>query len=568
MKNLALIDEADVSFRPGLNILTGETGAGKSILLGSINLALGQKMTRDMIRSGADYALVELVFEIENGHVLQKLREMDIDAEDGLLILSRKVQEGRSLCRLNGETCTAARLREISSLLLDIHGQHEHQSLLYPDRQLAILDAYGKERLEHPLARMEETWRRWKDARKELDSYAIDERERQHELSLIEYEIREIEEAELRIGEDEELEKEYRRMANGKRIIEILQQVRRFTGGDGAGDIIGRAVHEMGNAAELDTELQPLAEGLTDIDSLLSDFNRDLASYMDDFTFSEEDFYRVEKRLDLLNTIKSRYGRTLEEVLQYLEKLKQKQERFTRFEEGRKEAEETCRRAEKERDAAADELTGIRRETAAELTGKIIRGLQDLNFLSVEFEITFSHSGICHRNGADEIEFRISTNPGEPLRPLAKVVSGGELSRIMLAIKALLADKDSTETLLFDEIDTGVSGRTAQKVAEKMEQIGRTHQVLCVTHLAQLAAMADHHFEISKSVENGSTQTQISELSEAESVEEIARILGGAEVTETVRENAREMRKLALQKKHRQGKPERISKNTAGLQLF
>ncbi len=550
VKNLALIDEADVSFRPGLNILTGETGAGKSILLGSINLALGQKMTSDMIRSGADHALVELVFEIEDKAILEKLREMDIDAGDGLLILSRKVLEGRSLCRLNGETCTAARLREISSLLLDIHGQHEHQSLLYPDRQLTILDAFGKDRLEKPLARMEEAWHRWKEAGKELDSYAIDERERQREIALLEYEIHEIEEAGLRIGEDVELEKEYRRMANGRRIAESLQQVSRFTGDSGAGDYIGQAVREIGQAAGLDPDLEPLAEGLTDIDSLLSDFNRDLASYLDDFTFSEEDFYRAEKRLDQLNSIKARYGKTIGDVLQYLEEQKQKQERFARFDEGKRGAEEAFQRAEEECRAAADTLTAVRKEAAEELTEKIIQGLQDLNFLAVNFEIGFSRSAVFHRNGVDEITFQISTNPGEPLRPLSGVVSGGELSRIMLAIKALLADKDSTETLLFDEIDTGVSGRTAQKVAEKMEQIGRTHQVLCVTHLAQLAAMADHHFLISKTVENGSTQTEIGELSEEESVEEIARILGGAEVTETVRENAREMRKLALRKKN------------------
>ena len=549
VKNLALIDEADVSFRPGLNILTGETGAGKSILLGSINLALGQKMTSDMIRSGADHALVELVFEIENEQVLQKLREMDIDAEDGLLILSRKVQEGRSLCRLNGETCTAAKLREISSLLLDIHGQHEHQSLLYPDRQLAILDAYGKEQLEKPLVRMEAAWSSWKDAQKELDTYTIDERERQREISLLEYEIREIEEAGLRPGEDEELEKEYRRMVNGKKIAECLQQVSRLTGEDGAGDSIGLAVREMGNAAELDETLRPLADSMADIDSLLNDVSRDIAAYMDDFSFSEEDFYHTEKRLDQLNTIKSRYGRTIGDVLLYLEEQKKKQERFARFDEGRREAEEACRQAEKERDEAAAELTAIRKRTASELTEKIMQGLQDLNFLSVDFEITFSRGETCRKNGWDEIEFKISTNPGEPLRPLARVVSGGEMSRIMLAIKAILADKDSTETLLFDEIDTGVSGRTAQKVAEKMERISRTHQVLCISHLAQLAAMADHHFRIEKSVENGSTRTQIGELSEKESTEEIARILGGAEVTETVRENAREMRRLALQKK-------------------
>ena len=549
VKNLALIDEADVSFRPGLNILTGETGAGKSILMDSINLALGQKMTSDMIRSGADHALVELVFEIENEQVLQKLKEMDIEAEDGLLILSRKVQEGRSLCRLNGETCTAAKLREISSLLLDIHGQHEHQSLLYPDRQLAILDAYGKERLAGPLAQMEAAWRRKKDAARELDKYTIDERERQRELSLLEYEIREIEDAALTVGEDEELEREYRRMANGRRIMDSLEQVHQLTGDDGAGDSVGRAVREIAGISGLDEELQALEQGLSDIDTLLSDFNRDLATYLIGFSFSEEDFYRTEKRLDQLNGIKSRYGSTIEDVLRYLEEQKQKQERFAHFDEGRREAEEAFAKAEAACSEAAEELTRIRKETAEELSEKIIRGLQDLNFLSVDFEIAFSRSEVCRRNGADEIEFLISTNPGEPKRPLAKVASGGELSRIMLAIKAILADKDSTETLLFDEIDTGVSGRTAQKVAEKMEEIGRTHQVLCVTHLAQLAAMADHHFRIEKRVENGSTRTEIGALSEEESIEEIARILGGAEVTEAVRENAREMRALALERK-------------------
>ncbi|MCR4752780.1 MAG: DNA repair protein RecN [Eubacterium sp.] len=549
VKNLALIDEADVSFRPGLNILTGETGAGKSILLGSINLALGQKMTSDMIRSGADHALVELVFEIGNPEILQKLRDLGVDAEDGLLILSRKVQDGRSLCRLNGETCTAAKLREISSLLLDIHGQHEHQSLLYPDRQKAILDAYGKDRLEKPLARMEDAWHRWKEAQKELDAYALDERERQRELSLLEYEIKEIEEAAPCTGEDEELEKEYRRMANGRKILETLQQIHLLTGDHAAGDEVGRAVREISAVAELDEKLGPLAEGLNDIDGLLSDFNRELVSYLDSFTFSEEVFYQTEKRLDLLNNLKARYGRTLEDVLQYLEEQKRKQEKYVRFEEGRREAEEACRKAQLERDAAAEILTGLRKETAAALTEKIVEGLQELNFLAVDFEIRFDRSEQCHKDGWDEITFLISTNPGEPVRPLSRVVSGGELSRIMLAIKTILADKDSTETLLFDEIDTGVSGRTAQKVAEKMGQISRTHQVLCVTHLAQLAAMADHHFGIFKTVENGAAQTQIGELSREESVEEIARILGGAEVTETVRNNAREMKELACQHK-------------------
>ena len=549
VKNLALIDEADVSFRPGLNILTGETGAGKSILLGSIDLALGQKMSGDMIRGGEDYALVELVFEIENEEILRKLKDLDVETEEGVLILSRRVTDGRSVCRLNGETCTASRLRQISSLLLDIHGQHEHQSLLYPDRQLEILDAYGKERLKEPLRRTEEAYRAWRDAGKEKERYAVDERERQRELSLLDYEIAEIREAAVRPGEDEELEKEYRRMANGRKIAETVQTVHQLTGEDGAGDAVGRALRELTGIAELDERLQQTLSGLEDIENLLSDFNRELSEYQDALTFSEAELYQTEKRLDQLNTLKARYGRTLEDVLAYLDAQERKKEWYERFDEQREAAERAFREAETELEKASAELSGERKKLAGELSGKIREELRDLNFLSASFEISFDRSGAYHKNGFDEVCFQISANPGEPMRPLGKVASGGELSRIMLAIKTLLADRDNTETLLFDEIDTGVSGRTAQKVAEKMAQIARTHQVLCVTHLAQLAAMADHHFCIYKDVEDGSTRTHIGELNKEQAAEELARILGGARITEAVRNSAREMQELAREKK-------------------
>ena len=549
VKNLALIDEADVSFRPGLNILTGETGAGKSILLGSIDLALGKKMSSDMIRSGADHALVELVFEIDRSDILEKLKALDVDTEEGVLVLSRKVEEGRSICRLNGETCTASRLREISSLLLDIHGQHEHQSLLYPERQLEILDAYGKETLERLLKNTAAAYDKWAETKKEKEKYTADESERARELSLLQYEIREIEEADPRPGEDEQLEKDYRRMANGRKIAEALQTIHQATGEEGASDAIGRAVREMSAISDLDEELTQASASLTDIENLLADFNRDLSSFREKMSFSEESFFQTEKRLDLLNTLKSKYGNTLEDVLAYRDAQLAKQEAFEQFDTRKAEAEAAFVQAETELQRACGELTGARQTVAADLSAKIREELQDLNFLDSRFEIAFAPAGTPHRNGCDEIEFRISTNPGEPLRSFASVVSGGELSRIMLAIKALLAEKDSTETLLFDEIDTGVSGRTAQKVAEKMARIGQSHQVLCVTHLAQLAAMADHHYGIRKDAEDGSTRTHIEELSEAESMEEIARILGGASITGAVRSNAAEMRALALEKK-------------------
>ncbi len=550
VKNLALIDEAEVSFGPGLNILTGETGAGKSILIGSINLALGHKMSRDMLRQGADAALVELIFQVEDPEILRRLKEMDVETEDGQLIITRKMTDGRSISRMNGETCTAARIREISGLLLEIHGQSEHQSLLYPDRQLEILDAYGKDHLETLLADTKDAFRKWQEVKKELARYQIDETEREREISFIRFEINEIEEAALAPGEDEELEKTYRRMTNSRKIAGAVSEVHRLCGyEDGAGDLTGRALREIGTVTAYDEQLAGLESMLADVDSLLNDINREAADYLDSFTFSEEEFYNTEKRLDLLNHLKSKYGRTIDDVLAYLEKQKERLSELENFDEQKRILSEQLASAEAHLEDSCSRLSGERRQCAAELSAQIIQGLQELNFLSVDFTIRFDRSSHYSANGYDAIEFMISTNPGEAVRPLAKVVSGGELSRIMLAIKTLLADKDRTETLIFDEIDTGISGRTAQKVSEKMARIGRGHQVLCITHLAQIAAMADRHFVITKEIQNGETVSQISQLNKKESVEELARILGGAEITKAVEDNAREMKQLAEERK-------------------
>ena len=546
VKNLALIEEAEVAFGPGLNILTGETGAGKSILIGSINLALGRKMTREMIREGASSCLVELVFQIENPQILESLKDLGVETEEGQLIITRKIQDGRSISRINGETCTVSQIKRIASLLLDIHGQHEHQSLLYQDRQLEILDAYGREEIEPLLEAVSAAFSEYKEIQKELDSYQMNGEERARELSFLEFEIQEIEDAALDPGEEEELERKYRKMSNSRKIAEALNQVYQLTGYEaGAGEMTGRALRELSDVVSYDEDLGGMADALTDIDGLLNDFNRDVSSYLADFTFSEEEFYETEKRLDLINHLKSKYGKTISDVMNYLEQQKLKYEQLQNYEERRDFYAKKFQEASENLELASHNLSEKRKEYSRELTEQIVSGLRDLNFLEVSFEIAFQRTSHYHKNGFDEIEFLISTNPGEPVKPLAKVVSGGELSRIMLAIKALLADRDRTETLIFDEIDTGISGRTAQKVSEKMARIGENHQVLCITHLAQIAAMADVHFEISKQVENGETLTRICRLSEEESVRELARILGGAELTQTVYDSAREMKELA-----------------------
>ena len=553
VKNLALIQEAEVEFGSGLNILTGETGAGKSILIGSINLALGKKLSREMIREGADSALVELVFETENPKVEQALKEMEIESLHGQVLIVRKITGSRSISKINGETCTTAQVRRIASLLLDIHGQHEHQSLLYTDRQLEILDAYGKEEIDPLRARVREAFRQWKELRDSLKEYELDEDARMREISFLEFEIREIDDAQLRDGEDETLEQAYRKMSNARNIVQALAAVRAMTGdgeGQSAGEQIGRAVRELSQIAGMDESLQQMQSSLLTIDDLLNDFNRELAGYMEEFTFSEEEFYETEKRLDEINRLKAKYGDSIPAIRRYQEEKQEKLEKMLHFEEQKEKLQKEEEKARQTLEECSQELSGIRCKYAECLSKSIEEGLKDLNFLHVIFQIQFGRTAQYTENGFDTIEFRISTNPGEPVKALAKVVSGGELSRIMLAIKTILADRDETESLIFDEIDTGISGRTAQMVSEKMAQIGRRHQVLCITHLPQIAAMADQHFEIRKDVVDQDTVTRIHALDEESSVRELARMLGGAKITDSVLANAEEMKELARVQKN------------------
>ena len=546
VKNLALIEEAEVEFGPGLNILTGETGAGKSILLGSMQLILGGKTSRNMIRENADYALVELLFQLENPRVLKKLEDFDLYPEEGQILLSRKIMDGRSISKINGETCTVGQMKAAAACLLDIHGQHEHQSLLYRDKQLEILDSYGRAQIFPQKTLVEEAYRQYRKSLEELNSLDIDEEQRNREMAFLEFEVTEIENAALMLGEDEELERQYKKLSNARKIMEVLQTVHTTTGYDnGAGDMTGTALREMAKVTQYDEELESLSQTLNEADSLLNDFHRELSSYLDDLVFDEETFYQVERRLDLINNLKAKYGQEISGILSYRDKQIEKLEKLRKYEEYFQAAKEKVQREEKKLEEASYELSKIRQEYKEQLEKKVVQGLKDLNFLDVDFAIRFDRRKNYTPNGFDDVEYEISTNPGEMRKPLGQIVSGGELSRIMLALKAILADRDEIETLIFDEIDTGISGRTAQKVSEKMAVIGKHHQVLCITHLPQIAAMADTHFEIEKHVKGSETTTQIHPLNEEDSVRELARLLGGAEITAAVLENAKEMKELA-----------------------
>lgn len=551
VKNLALMDEMEVEFDEGLNILTGETGAGKSLIIGSINMALGQKATREMIKEGADYALVELIFEVQNEDTMEKLKELDIFPEDGQIIMSRRITGGRSVAKINSESVSAAKVKEAAQLLIDIHGQHEHQSLTKKKMQLSLLDDYAGKEAAEAKVRVKKLYESYIALKRELEEKDIDKEQQKREMSFLEYEINEIEKAGLRPGEDEELEESYRRMVNGKKIAEACGAAYRMTSdsAESATEQTGRALRELNGVISYDANLESLEEQLTQIDSLLGDFNREMADYLESLEFEEEEFYETENRLDEINRLKSKYGDTVEQILEVKAEKENRREALLDYDAYLKELKERLRSVEEDLEKASAKLSKIRQKYAKELSALIREHLLDLNFETVELTMHFEKTGHFTANGYDEAEFLISTNPGEELKPLGKIASGGELSRVMLALKTVLAEDDEIETLIFDEIDTGISGRTAQKVSEKMNLIGRNHQVICITHLPQIAAMADTHFLIEKQVEDGRTRSEIQKLREEESVTELARMLGGVSITETVLKNAKEMKELASKTK-------------------
>lgn len=553
VKNLALIEEAEVEWKEGLNILTGETGAGKSLLLGSVQLALGGKYNASMLREGADYGLVELAFFIRDPRQKERLRTLEIEPEDGIVVLSRKLMDGRSISRINGEMVPIGRLKEAAEILIDIHGQHEHQSLLYKKKHLEILDAYAKEETDPVKRKVKETYRIYQEASRALEEADKDEAQRKKEADFLAFESGEIRSAALQNGEDEKLEFQYRKMLNARKITAGLQEAYQCTGGElsesSASALLSRAIHALSEASAYDKKIQELYGELLEIDSLLNDFNRELADSQDEFQFSEDEFYEIENRLNTINHLKTKYGNTIEEILSYAEETEKKLAVLSDYDVYLTQLRKKKEDARKQLQIWTDKLTKIRKHYAKQLSEEIRQGILDLNFMNAEFETEIRELPDFTEHGKDEAEFMIALNPGEKKKPLGMVASGGELSRIMLAIKTVLADKDEVETLIFDEIDTGISGRTAQKVSEKMALLGKRHQVLCITHLAQIASMADAHYLIEKETRNQKTTTEIRLLDQKEAIQELARILGGAEITEAVMKTAEEMKNLAQEMK-------------------
>ena len=549
VKNLALIDETEVEFGPGLNILSGETGAGKSIIIGSINLALGEKVQKEMLRDNGESALVELIFFVEDADTIEAIRALDIEMEDDTVILSRKITGGRAIGRINGEAVSASKMKAVASLLIDIHGQHEHQSLLSKKKHLEILDTFAKEALGDKKEKLAQCYQEYRKLKDELEHANLDGEERAREVSFLEYEVKEIEDAQLTVGEDEELEAVFRKYSNGKKIMDAVGAANAATSEDdeSASERIGRALRELSSVSGYDERVKEMEEQLTEIDNLLSDFNHELASYLSDEEFDEETFYETEKRLDLINHLKSKYGNTIADILKYCEEKAERIVVLNDYDAYLAGLQKNVSEKEKQLEQLSKKVSDIRKKESKKLTESIKNALLDLNFLDVQFTMEFAETDYT-ANGIDDAQFLISTNPGEPVKPLGKVASGGELSRIMLSIKTVMAS-DKIGTLIFDEIDSGISGRTAQMVSEKMNVLGRSHQIICITHLPQIAAMADSHFLIEKSVENQATVSKIHKLTDEESVEELARMLGGVEITDTVLENAREMKQMAYMKK-------------------
>lgn len=555
VKNLALIEEEEISFEDGLNILTGETGAGKSVLLGSVNLALGAKADKSLIRTGADFALVELLFCVDNERQREKLKAMDIEPdEDGTVLIKRKIYPGRTQCSVCGETVTTHELRELSELWIDVYGQRENQRLLRREAQLQVLDEYAGEKAVRLLTEVRTLYRDFRGKEETAAQEDLDPAARARETDLLTYEVNEIESAQLRKKEDEELESRYRTLSSFRRIDEALQNAEGLLqeGEESAAEQVGRAVRALSRVQGIDQALDEVIAQTCEVDALLSDAIRAISDYHAGLSFDPQEFAALEERLDLINHLKDKYGGSLESIEAAMEQKRKRLEELSDYETLRKRQLLEAQQAKDALLAACRSLTELRTKAAKEFQEKMKRELLELNFNQVDFRAEIkSREEQVSGNGCDSVIFYISMNPGEPVRPLDAIASGGELSRIMLALKTVFAGKDDIHTLIFDEIDSGISGQTAWKVAQKLGRLSADHQILCITHLPQIASMEEKHFLIEKTAENGRTTTHIRALDEEESSRELARMMGGERITETTLQSAREMKEMAREARQR-----------------
>lgn len=551
LKNFALINKAHINFKKGLNILSGETGAGKSIIIGALDLLLGARASTDIIRSGKKAAYISAFFHPDELKIINKILENSgIESEKNGILIAREIKEnGRNRTLINGQLATLKIVKKISRYLIDIHGQHEHQLLLDQSSHLMILDAFIGEEINKLKEEITNLFDSLSQINKSLSEIEIDESERARELDIINFQIEEIEEANLEVGEYEKLKEEYQTLSHSEEIYNTAAELLNSLNSDdykskGIMDQLAVLKNKFSDIEDYNSQLKELNQKFADIYYSLEEFVFDLSDFESSFIYDEERINLISERLDLINTLLRKYGEDIEKILSYLDELYQKRDKLENIEEKIISLTSKKEKIKKELITKSEELSEIRKKYAAELEKKLKLELKDLAMEDVSFKVDFKRKKVA-ANGIDQIEFLISPNRGEDLKSLSKIASGGELSRIMLSLKTITADLDQVDTLVFDEVDSGVGGKTAAKMAAKLNQISQARQIICITHLPQLASAANHHFLIKKEKGEKRTYTKINSLDKKQRVNEIARMIGGAVITDKTLAHAEEMLRLA-----------------------
>ena len=543
IRNVAVIDKLDINLHDGVSVLTGETGAGKSIIIDSINMILGDRANKELVRYGTDKAVVQAVFDAPKS-VINILEENDIDVEDETVIITRQVtKEGKSVARINGMVVTLNILREISDRLINIHGQHDNQALLTPIRHITFLDAYADN--EEYINRYKDILSKKREIEKKISSLEMDEQEKMQRIDLLEYQVNEIKKASLEKGEEDDLREQRDIYTNAEQITKSVNEayMNLYEGDEiqSAYDGISIAVNEISQISDLNPQLKSIYDTLNEIMYSLEDTAHEIKEFGETVEFDEQTLNEIEERLDLISRLKRKYGNSIEEILEYLKKAESELNDIKLSDERTNELKEELKNITIELKEKGNVLTQRRENAAKVLEENIEKSLHELNMEKSKFKVSIENDGTFYDNGMDKVEFLISTNPGEPLKPLVKIASGGELSRVMLAIKSILADSDGVDTMIFDEIDTGVSGKAAMSIAKKLAVIAKNKQVICITHLPQLTAMADNHYLIQKNTDGEMASTTLKELDEEGRELELARIIDGGEVTELALSHAKQM---------------------------
>ncbi|RDI41203.1 DNA repair protein RecN [Falsibacillus pallidus] len=550
IKNFAIIDELTVSLEKGLTVLTGETGAGKSIIIDALYLLAGGRGSSEFVRHGEKKAELEGLFILEDQKhpCYVKTAELGIEIEEGMVVLQRDISSnGKSVCRVNGKLVTIGILREIGSSLVDIHGQHEHQELMDESSHIRLLDQFGEKEIARALKNYKEVFSRYDQTKKRITQLSENEQQMAHRLDLIQFQFNEIQKANLKIGEDLELSEEKKKLGNFERLAESMQSAYSALQGEQKSlDWVSLVMGHLETAAELDSELNGALEAVSNSFYALEDATMTIRNHLDMLEFNPERLNEIEARLNEINGLKRKYGSSIEEIAEYSAKIEEEIDAITNRDNHLHNLQKELSSLEKDLSIEADELSALRKKWAKKLTDSIHKELKHLYMEKTVFQVQFDEAANgFKKDGMDAVEFFISTNPGEPLKPIAKVASGGELSRMMLALKTIFSQHQGVTSIIFDEVDTGVSGRVAQAIAEKIHQVASHSQVLCISHLPQVAAMADTHLLIQKNIASGRTTTSVTPLDNDTKIKEIGRMISGVEITDLTKKHAQELLELA-----------------------